>query len=53
MCYNIGKPQWTMSGELSDVTATEGITFQWSCRAYGNPEPTYTWLKSGKKLLES
>ena len=48
-----GKPQWAAGGELSDEMTIEDTRFSWLCEAYGNPDPTYTWLKNGEKLLES
>ncbi|XP_028410884.1 contactin-5-like [Dendronephthya gigantea] len=48
-----GKPKWGANGTLSDATANEGVRFLWLCNAYGNPDPTYTWFKEGRKLPES
>ncbi|CAB3995531.1 contactin-5 isoform X1 [Paramuricea clavata] len=48
-----GKPKWAYGGQLSDATAQEGVRFLWLCHAYGNPDPTYTWIKNGEKLPKS
>lgn len=35
---------------LKDADIAIDAALQWECKAVGNPEPTYKWLKNGQIL---